>query len=306
MAFAALQEGEGQDQDHASGPQQQIDGEADASAALGAGAQGGGAGPEGTDGGVGPPSMRTKLRQLLVTLSPKLAASTAAYLRDVMTTYRSALVPAPPTPTEGQDPSAAAAAGAPTAGGAGTTITADQKTTGGGGAAGSSLSALVDDVEAAAMFGALPEKLSDVGDERCPLVLDLRRCMAMLDASLEEPFAAAQRRRAAAAREAAADRRRKGPGGGGRKAGGVRTAGQVDGEGNEDEEDAWEDAIEEWEEAEGRQLGHGGQQGTLRQGPGAAAGAGVTADVPLVEVDYDRFADGYWPHFSSELTKSIG
>ncbi|KXZ52835.1 hypothetical protein GPECTOR_8g218 [Gonium pectorale] len=220
-------------------------------------------------------------RQLLVTLSPKLAAATSKYLRDSMATFRAGLRKAGDNTGDGGERADGAAAEA------GTGSDGDGDSGRGG------LSALLDDEEAARQFGPLPERLADVSSGSCPLVLDLRRFLGMLDASMERPFAATQRQRAlAAAANAAAARGRArrchaGATGAG-AAGGYEGEAEVD-DGSDASDEDWDDEDE----------------------PGAAAararagGAQAEAEAALVEVDYDRFADSYWRHFSSELRKGI-
>ncbi|PNH10429.1 TPR and ankyrin repeat-containing protein 1 [Tetrabaena socialis] len=212
---------------------------------------------------VASPALR---RQLLVTLSPRLAADTKANLERHIAAWR-ARQGAAAGEVEGTAEDGAPAEAA---------VIADE---GKGG-----LAALMDEVEVERMFGALPERLADVADSACPLVLDLRRCMAMLDASLERPFAVAQaeRARAAAVRQDGAGqgtlpRLQLRAGGGGK--------GAAEGGG------------------EGDALGWDGGHGDA--GAAARPAAGASARTNNVEVSYERFAESYWPRFSKDLRKGI-
>ncbi|KAG2489168.1 hypothetical protein HYH03_012394 [Edaphochlamys debaryana] len=223
-------------------------------------------------------------RQLLVTLSPKLAAATAKYLRGALATLRAAAEPAPAD--------AEATVEANDEGGGDGNGEDDDARGGGGGGGGGGLSALVDEEEAARLVGTLPERLADVPSSACPLVLDLRTALRLLDASLLQPFAEAQRGRAAAAAERRREGARRGAGAGsvgvGPKAGLRHTVRQP----GAPRDVEWDDDDWALEEAEAEE-------------EGGAAPPAPLGQVPLVEVDYGRFADAYWPHFSTDLRRGI-
>lgn len=250
-------------------------------------------------------STTKKLRQLIVTLSPILAVNTAKYLRRYLaninrTAVQSTTMDGLSGPKSLPNEDADTTAGSPAVG-------ADSGGSSGEGGLGGWL---VDEEDVARLSGLLPERLVDVPDTSCPMVLDLRRCLDMLDASLEQPFMVEQRKRAAAATAVRTSSRRRtvartvlGPShrnNGNSNAtgmtGGGGAAAKDDGEGDV----AWGPLMDTEDDDEGLALG--GERGASAGADGEAQGD----EVAVVEVDYDRFADSYWPDFSAELRKQAG
>ncbi|KXZ43819.1 hypothetical protein GPECTOR_80g179 [Gonium pectorale] len=238
-------------------------------------------------------------RQLLVTLSPKLAVATSKYLRNSMATFRAGLQRADSGDDgcgTGADPDAESG----TASGDDGSADGD----GGGNGSGKGLSALFDEDEVAYQFGPLPERLADVPTGACPLVLDLRRFLAMLDASLERPFAAAQRQRTLAAagrtdaaRGKAARGRDAGAAAAGAGLGAAADGGLAEGavggaEGHGIADHPEDDLSDDYEADDAAAAAADARREAETEAEAEAA--------PLMEVDYERFQDSYWQRHNTE------
>ncbi|GAX84803.1 hypothetical protein CEUSTIGMA_g12224.t1 [Chlamydomonas eustigma] len=157
---------------------------------------------------------------------------------------------------------------------------------------------LLDEEEEAKLLGNLPDRLTEVGDELCPLVLTFQKLLFMLNASLKSPFVFGSK---TSARKAAREHQRGCHIHAVRKDS-TRPRRQIEYVGDYDDDDEVVDE-EEKEEEEEEETGESEDEGRIQandRGDVGIQGRLVSAEV---EVDFDRFEGLYWSNLDADLRR---
>ncbi|GAX74080.1 hypothetical protein CEUSTIGMA_g1530.t1 [Chlamydomonas eustigma] len=206
-----------------------------------------------------------KLRQLLVTLSPKLCAALRSSISKIKATQAGCASQSSNHLAESVE-------------GLGNDLL------------------LLDEEEEAKLLGNLPDRLTEVGDELCPLVLTFQKLLFMLNASLKSPFVFGSK---TSARKAARNHQRGCHIHSVRKDS-TRPGRQIDYVGDYDDDEVVDEEEKDEEEEE---IGDSEDEGHIQandRGDVGIQGRLVSAEV---EVDFDRFEGLYWSNLDADLRR---